>query len=164
MGPFPAPLHAPFATTQIHKVILPSKFSMRQDTTHPEIRLKWPYPFSPCRAGVYPIQSAHSQAKDGDQAAVIAQALPWIGAYYLLINAVTIVVWGLDKLAAMRHGWRTPERTLHRLIFAGGFGGGLAGMLLFRHKTRHPVFYWALAGALAAHCAGWSLLYLLTRG
>ncbi len=92
-----------------------------------------------------------------------AQAAPWIGAYYLVINAATLVVWGWDKRAAVLQRWRTPERTLHRLIFCGGFAGGLAGILLFRHKTRHPVFFLAIAAALIVHLAAWYVLYMLTR-
>jgi uncharacterized membrane protein YsdA (DUF1294 family) len=84
-----------------------------------------------------------------------AAALPWIGAYYVVINIVTLGVWGWDKLAAVQHRWRTPERTLHRLIFCGGFAGGLAGMLVFRHKTRHAIFYWAIGGAFAIHLIAW---------
>ncbi len=94
---------------------------------------------------------------------MLVTALPWIGAYYLIVNAITLTVWGRDKRAAKQHRWRTPERTLHRLIFCGGFAGGMAGILLFRHKTRHPIFFLAIAGALAMHLAAWYALYVLTR-
>ncbi len=90
-------------------------------------------------------------------------ALPWIGAYYIVVNAVTLFVWGWDKRAALLHRWRTPERTLHRLIFCGGFAGGLLGMLIFRHKTRHGIFRWTIAGALALHAALWYGISLLAR-
>jgi uncharacterized membrane protein YsdA (DUF1294 family) len=92
---------------------------------------------------------------------MLIQALPWIGAYYLLVNAATLIVWGLDKRAAVEHRWRTPERTLHRLIFCGGFAGGLAGMLLFRHKTRHPIFFLTIFAALALHLLAWYAVYRL---
>jgi uncharacterized membrane protein YsdA (DUF1294 family) len=94
---------------------------------------------------------------------MLAQALPWIGGYYLIVNVVTFAVWGADKLAAIGHRWRTPERTLRSLIFFGGFAGGMAGMVLFHHKTRHAVFYWVLAAALVAHSLGWYVIYLLSR-
>jgi uncharacterized membrane protein YsdA (DUF1294 family) len=94
---------------------------------------------------------------------MLAQALPWIGAYYFFVNAVTLGVWGWDKLAAVQGRWRTPERTLHRLIFCGGFAGALSGMLAFRHKTRHVIFYWAIAGALAVHMIVWFALIILIR-
>lgn len=91
---------------------------------------------------------------------VPVSALAWIGGYYLLINFITLAVWGWDKLAAVTRRWRTPERTLRRLIYAGGFAGGLAGMLIFHHKTRHPAFYRVLVLTTAAHAAAWSGLLL----
>ena len=87
-------------------------------------------------------------------------ALPWIGVYYLAINLLTLAAWGRDKRAAVLHRWRTPERVLRRLIWAGGFAGCLAGMVLFRHKIRRRGFTLAAAAAAAVHLlliAGWIL-------
>ena len=39
--------------------------------------------------------------------------------YYLIINILTFLVWGFDKLRAVQHGWRISERALILLIFAG---------------------------------------------
>jgi uncharacterized membrane protein YsdA (DUF1294 family) len=39
-----------------------------------------------------------------------------------------------------------PERVLQVLVLLGGVLGGWAGMLLVRHKTRHPMF-WAVQWA-----------------
>jgi uncharacterized membrane protein YsdA (DUF1294 family) len=60
--------------------------------------------------------------------------------YYLLITILTFLVWGFDKLRAIQHKWRVPERSLITLIMVGGAFGALAGMLLFRHKTRKLMF------------------------
>ena len=60
--------------------------------------------------------------------------------YYLIINILTFLVWGFDKLRAVQHGWRISERALILLILTGGAFGALVGMLLFRHKTRKPMF------------------------
>jgi len=60
--------------------------------------------------------------------------------YYLIINLLTFLVWGFDKLRAVQHAWRVAERLLLFLIIAGGAFGALAGMLLFRHKTRKLMF------------------------
>jgi uncharacterized membrane protein YsdA (DUF1294 family) len=158
--PYPLPLPRGGGGRDRKKKTLGSLGGENRDDAN-DLRASRPAP--PCKDAAFPIQSAHSQAEELTKPAVPAHVLPWIGAYYLLINAITLGVWGWDKLAAMNHRWRTPERTLRRLIFAGGFAGGLAGMLLFRHKTRHPVFYWALAGALAAHGLLWYAMYLLTR-
>lgn len=45
-----------------------------------------------------------------------------------------------DKWKAKRRAWRIPERTLLLLAAAGGCTGALAGMLMFRHKTRKLKF------------------------
>ena len=57
----------------------------------------------------------------------------------LIVNFVSLVFFGLDKLWAMRGGMRVPESRLLLLAFLGPFGAYL-GMLLFRHKTRKPRF------------------------
>ncbi len=71
--------------------------------------------------------------------------------YYLLVNLVTLTVWGWDKACAVAHRWRVPERTLLILIALGGIGGCLLGMALFRHKIRRPKFYAAPMLALIPH-------------
>ncbi|MGD0804614.1 MAG: DUF1294 domain-containing protein [Candidatus Bathyarchaeia archaeon] len=57
----------------------------------------------------------------------------------LVVNFVSLVFFGLDKLWAMRGGMRIPESRLLLLAFLGPFGAYM-GMLLFRHKTRKPKF------------------------
>ena len=47
---------------------------------------------------------------------------------------------GVDKQRAKNHAWRISERTLLLIAFIGGGIGSLAGMLLFRHKTKHVKF------------------------
>ena len=47
---------------------------------------------------------------------------------------------GVDKQRAKNHAWRISERTLLLIAFIGGGVGSLAGMLLFRHKTKHMKF------------------------
>lgn len=54
-------------------------------------------------------------------------------------NLVSLFCFGVDKLMAMRRGGRIPERWLLSLAFLGPFGA-VAGMLVFRHKTRKPRF------------------------
>ncbi len=60
--------------------------------------------------------------------------------YYIAINIFTFLIWGFDKLRAIQHKWRVSEKMLITLIMVGGAFGGLAGMLLFRHKTRKLMF------------------------
>ena len=73
----------------------------------------------------------------------------WIGAAGL----VTFLMYGYDKAQAKRAGPRVPEIVLHGLALAGGFAGGWAGMLLFRHKTRHPAFIIILAASTVLYLA-----------
>ncbi len=66
--------------------------------------------------------------------------LPVIGIYLLIINIVTFAAYGIDKRKARLDKWRTPESTLLLLCFVGGGIGGLLGMKVFRHKTKHLKF------------------------
>ncbi len=74
---------------------------------------------------------------------------------YLILSVVTFIAYGLDKRAAMRGRWRTPEATLQILALLGGFIGGFLGQRVFRHKTRKLGFlivFWAI---VALHAGGW---------
>lgn len=76
------------------------------------------------------------------------------------LNAITFVVYGLDKLKAKKGWWRVPERTLLLLAFAGGSVGARLAMQVFRHKTQHAVFKYGVPLALFLHIVlvGW-LIY-----
>lgn len=64
-----------------------------------------------------------------------------LGFYYLLaVNVFAFLLCGWDKRQAVCSRWRVPERTLLLSAAAGGSVGFLAGMQLFRHKTRKPKF------------------------
>lgn len=74
-------------------------------------------------------------------------ALTGFGRYFtgnLALSVALFVLYGLDKLEAKRHGrqaqQRVPENLLHLLALLGGYLGGWAGMFLFRHKIRKPIF------------------------
>jgi len=56
------------------------------------------------------------------------------------LTSINFLLFGYDKFQAKRNGWRIPERVLLGLTLFGGGIGGLAGMLLFRHKTRKTFF------------------------
>ena len=60
--------------------------------------------------------------------------------YLIVINVVAFLAFGLDKLKAKADAWRIPEKTLFLLAIAGGSIGGILGMKLFRHKTKHWYF------------------------
>ncbi len=57
------------------------------------------------------------------------------------LNILTFLLFGYDKLQAKQGGWRIPERVLLGLSLFGGGIGALAGMQVFRHKTRKNIFW-----------------------
>lgn len=83
--------------------------------------------------------------------------------YLAVINFTTWVAYGLDKGRAKSGKWRIPERTLLLLALAGGSLGALAGMIMFRHKTRKPKFYISVPVMFVAHCIIVTMLALKLR-
>lgn len=60
--------------------------------------------------------------------------------YLVIINIITFFSYGIDKYKAKKHKWRISEKALIGLGAIGGFAGAIAGMKLFRHKTKHMKF------------------------
>ena len=60
--------------------------------------------------------------------------------YLIIVNAAAFLLMLADKLKAKRGAWRIPEATLMGIAAIGGSIGALAGMYLFRHKTKHIKF------------------------
>ena len=71
-------------------------------------------------------------------------------AYLVLINAGGFLLMLIDKQKARRGARRIPEATLMSVAILGGSIGAIAGMRLFRHKTKHSKFYIGLPCILAA--------------
>ena len=57
-----------------------------------------------------------------------------------IMNFVTFIIYGLDKLLAKMHSWRVPENFLLLLAITGGSVGAYFAMQIFRHKTLHLKF------------------------
>ena len=55
------------------------------------------------------------------------------GLYFIAINLLTFLLYGLDKYKAIRREWRI-------MAFVGGAFGALSAMRIFRHKTRKGRF------------------------
>lgn len=77
-------------------------------------------------------------------------------AFLIFFNILSLAFFVIDKMNAMRRGWRVRESTLLTLAFFGPFGA-YAGMRLLRHKTRKLKFvlvkvFMGLQIALAALC------------
>ena len=65
--------------------------------------------------------------------------------YYLLaINAVTFLLYGIDKYKAKKNQWRISEATLLTMAAIGGSIGAWAGMRLWHHKTMHKKFKYGI--------------------
>ncbi len=56
------------------------------------------------------------------------------------MNIIALTAMGLDKKKAARHAWRIPEKRLFLYVILGGGIGGVLGMFLFQHKTKHWYF------------------------
>ena len=74
--------------------------------------------------------------------------------YLLLVNAAGFLLMLVDKIKAKRNLWRIPEATLMGVAIIGGSIGAIAGMNLFRHKTRHIKFFIGLTVILALQIVG----------
>jgi uncharacterized membrane protein YsdA (DUF1294 family)/cold shock CspA family protein len=71
---------------------------------------------------------------------------PLLAAIYIAVSLITFVAYALDKSAAERGAWRTPESTLHLLSLAGGWLGALLAQHYLRHKSVKQQFrqvFWA---------------------
>ena len=66
-----------------------------------------------------------------------------LGGFYLLMSVIAFICYGRDKRLAKEQKWRTPEKVLLLLGFLGGGFGAIAGMQVFRHKTKHW-YFWAV--------------------
>ncbi|MEX1042328.1 MAG: cold shock and DUF1294 domain-containing protein [Pirellulaceae bacterium] len=74
----------------------------------------------------------------------------WVPGTYLALSVVTFTTYGLDKMAAQKGNWRTPEATLHFLDILGGWPGGLAAQIWLRHKSSkvwYQVKFWIIVFA-----------------
>lgn len=63
-----------------------------------------------------------------------------IGIYYICVNVIAFILYGLDKKYAREGRWRIPEKTLLGIVLIGGAAGAWIGMQTFRHKTKHMSF------------------------
>ena len=89
-----------------------------------------------------------------------------VPAVFAVMNAVGFALMGADKRRAEKGAFRIPERTLIAVAFMLGGVGSLAGMFVFRHKTKHASFcillplsaLWSLAVTAAAEYGVWLLV------
>lgn len=68
--------------------------------------------------------------------------------YLVIINLITFFAMFIDKHKAKKGKWRTKELTLFVFVLLGGGIGGIAGMKVFRHKTKKPLFKYGFPAIL----------------
>lgn len=79
--------------------------------------------------------------------------MKYIVIYAVVMNSISFFMYGLDKWKAKNNAWRISEKTLLLLAFLGGSVGALAGMHMFRHKTKHKLFVLGIPVCLILHIA-----------
>ena len=76
-------------------------------------------------------------------------------AWLIAANAAAFVMYGIDKAKAKRGAWRISEAALLLIAAVGGSIGAIAGMVIFRHKTKHLKFLIGLPLILIIQLAVW---------
>jgi uncharacterized membrane protein YsdA (DUF1294 family) len=82
----------------------------------------------------------------------------WILYYLLVINIITFIIYGLDKLLAIKEKSRIRVSSLLLLAFLGGEIGGYLAMKIFHHKTQKKWFTIGLPLIFLMHVA---VIYLV---
>ena len=80
--------------------------------------------------------------------------------YLVLINVITFIVYGIDKLKAKKGRGRIPESTLLLLAIIGGSIGAWYGMKVWHHKTLHKKFTYGIPLILAVQLVLFFIYYL----
>ena len=80
--------------------------------------------------------------------------------YLLAINAVTFIVYGIDKYKAKKAKWRISEATLLLLAVLGGSVGAWLGMKVWHHKTMHKKFKYGIPAILLIQIALMAFLHM----
>ncbi len=70
--------------------------------------------------------------------------------YIVVINAITLAVWGADKYYAINGMRRVPEKRFLLLCALGGWPGAIVGAHAFHHKTNKTAFIHKLWLTVAA--------------
>ena len=71
--------------------------------------------------------------------------------YFVCVNVLTFLVYGIDKWKARQDKWRISEATLLLFAVIGGSIGAWLGMRVWRHKTMHKKFKYGIPAILMIH-------------
>ena len=69
----------------------------------------------------------------------------------VIMSLITFIFYGIDKKRAQKNKWRIKEATLLGLSLFLGSIGGLCGLYILRHKTKHWYFVVVNFMALIIH-------------
>ena len=83
-----------------------------------------------------------------------------LACYLLAINAVTFIMYGIDKYKAKKAKWRISEATLLLLAVLGGSVGAWVGMKVWHHKTMHKKFKYGIPAILLIQIALMAYLHM----
>lgn len=72
-------------------------------------------------------------------------------AYLATVNVLSFSLMGVDKKRARDQKYRIPEKQLFAWVVIGGSLGGVLGMQIFRHKTKHSQFKYGFPLILLVH-------------
>ena len=82
-------------------------------------------------------------------------------AYFITVNVLGLVLFGIDKWKAKNDKWRISEATLLSLTVIGGSIGTWVGMKVWHHKTMHKKFKYGIPLVMVLQLA--LLLFTLYR-
>ncbi|MEE1132089.1 MAG: DUF1294 domain-containing protein [Caryophanon sp.] len=71
--------------------------------------------------------------------------------FIVIMSIALCALMAYDKERAKNNEWRVSENTLIVMALCGGALGGVLGMYLFRHKTKHNKFAFGLPLLGAVH-------------
>lgn len=94
-------------------------------------------------------------------AALFGPKLVWLPAAYLLLGAISMLLYWLDKRAARAGRWRIRESWLHGVDLVGGIAGGLFAQERLRHKTSKRSFAVVTLLIALLHVGGLGALLVL---
>lgn len=71
--------------------------------------------------------------------------------WLIVVNAITIICYYVDKQNAINHRYRIKESVLLGLTILGGSLGALIGLYFIRHKNKHWYFVFITYVSLIIH-------------
>ena len=81
----------------------------------------------------------------------------------IVINVITLMIYGIDKWKAKHSKWRIPEATLLIMAAVGGSIGAWTGIKLFHHKTLHKKFKYGVPAIFLIQLGIVVFIYLKTN-